>query len=354
VTDVLLAAGRRLCWAILVLLHRAGLARAINRLANRLERSDAAPYVRRRRCGTVQILVYHRVAPGTDSFLPSIPVATFTSHMECLARWFHVLDLSEAVDAMRSGSVPQNAVVVTFDDGYRDNFEYVYPILSALSLPATIFLTTSVIGTPGILWHDRVFRMFGETSASHLEGFGPGKQALSLGSPALRRTAREHALAELMRLDRRARNERLAELESQLDGTRTTPAERLMLSWEEVQKMHGKGVSFGAHTVTHQVLSGIPADERKWEILESKKEIERRLGTKVTTFAYPRGRCGDFDELTKSLLREAGVDCAVTTIPGGNSLDRGSWDPLELRRGGPNDPDRVVFLSKMNVYRFLG
>jgi peptidoglycan/xylan/chitin deacetylase (PgdA/CDA1 family) len=263
--------------------------------------------------------------------------------------------LVEAVEAMARGDVPDNAVVITFDDGYRDNFDLVYPILTALSLEATIFLATGVIGTDRLLWHDRVFRAFNETKKPVLREFIPEVEIVSLEDPAHKEAGLNRILGYLRSLGPEHRDKHIDELEDKLGVEESESPTRLMLSWEEVRQMQQSGVSFGAHTVTHPILTRISTDRAEWEIVESKRELEERLQSEVKAFAYPNGRQGDFDTSTKEILKEAGFTCAVTTMFGPNPADDHGrrWDRLELHRGGPNEADPALFAAKMNVFKFL-
>ncbi len=346
--------GTRLFWAILALLHRCGLFGLFNYAANHLGRSEKGPFLRRRRSRNVQILTYHRVAREPDPFLPPMPLTTFERQMECLAERFHVMALGDAVDAISRASVPDNAVVITFDDGYRDNFDLAFPILSALSLPATVFLTTGVIGTESMLWHDRVFRLFHETTAAVLEGFGPAGETLRLATPARKRRSLYGVLPQLRSLDPDTRDATIRRLADRLGVEERAPSTRLMLSWDEVREMQRGGVDFGAHTVTHTILSNLAGERARWEIVESKREIERHLGAPVTTFAYPNGRDGDFDPSTKEMLRSAGFAAAVTTISGTNPWPGRPWDPFEIRRGGPDVCEPSLFAAKMHMQKLFG
>src|SRR5262249_1535022 len=112
------------------------------------------PWIRRRRSGTVTILVYHRVNDERDPFFPATPIRAFTQQREYVAGQFGVSRLEDAAEAIVQERVPAAAVVVTFDDGYMDNYVNAFPVLKRLGIPATIFLATDAIGTGRVLWHD--------------------------------------------------------------------------------------------------------------------------------------------------------------------------------------------------------
>jgi peptidoglycan/xylan/chitin deacetylase (PgdA/CDA1 family) len=98
------------------------------------------------------------------------------------------------------------------------------------------------------------------------------------------------------------------------------------LSWEQVKEMHVHGIEFGSHTLTHPMLSTIPLDEVRREVVESKRVIEDKLGTPVLFFCYPRG---DFSVDVRNIVQEEGYLAACTTLPGTNSS---RTDPFALRR----------------------
>ena len=146
-----------------------GLLRPALALADRwrLARRDgrpAFPYVLRRRNSPYQILMYHRARDPRGPRLGAGDSAPFESQMEILARFWQVLPLEELVVRAHADDVPPRAVAITFDDGYRDNYEVAYPALRRFNLPATIFLATGAIETGIRLWHDRVFDAFAATT----------------------------------------------------------------------------------------------------------------------------------------------------------------------------------------------
>ena len=93
------------------------------------------------------MLSYHRVNDDGDVFLPALPTAVFERQMAFVARTYVVLTIEDLVERMGRDELPANALAITFDDGYRDNFTHAAPILARYGLPATVFLASGLIGT---------------------------------------------------------------------------------------------------------------------------------------------------------------------------------------------------------------
>jgi peptidoglycan/xylan/chitin deacetylase (PgdA/CDA1 family) len=308
----------------------------------------AAPFLARRHSGSLQILTYHRVNDERDPFFPGVPTAVFAAQMEYLARNFTVCNLDDAVDALGRRDVPPNAVAVTFDDGYRDNYVHAFPILRAFGVPATVFLATDVIGSGRMLWHDRVFTAFRQTRKTVLHD-GAGRTSYVLTTTADRLAAQLKVLELLRRLEEGERTVWIDRLIEQLDVREPEDGTGLMLAWDEVEAMSRQGVTFGSHTATHPILSRLSVPRQVEEVVRSKEAIERHTGRPVRSFAYPNGRAQDFGPETKDALRAAGYAYAVTTIFG---LNGPGDDVFELRRGQPWDWHLPTFALKLSWYRF--
>jgi peptidoglycan/xylan/chitin deacetylase (PgdA/CDA1 family) len=298
------------------------------------------PFLRWSRERNAQILIYHRVNEDHDPYFGGVPPAVFERQMAYVASRFRVLPLPELVAGLRTASLPEQAIAVTFDDGYRDNYLHAFPILRRYSIPATIFLATAAIGSNEALWHDDVFSAFRETRVPALESFGPRRTTGPLDTVRDRLRLQREVLTYVRTLDATERSAAIAELRDSLGVGAPSPAKGLMLSWNEVAEMHRAGVSFGSHTATHPILSLTNRDAARRELAESKRAIEERLGSRVDGFAYPNGARADFHAETKDLLRETGYDYAVTTLPGANEP---GCDPFELRRETPWDEDVFAF-----------
>jgi peptidoglycan/xylan/chitin deacetylase (PgdA/CDA1 family) len=274
------------------------------------------------------ILCYHRVNDDAHPYFTGTPLVLFRRQMEALRRHFTVLPLEELSERARARDLPANAVAITFDDGYRDNFQNAFPILRELSLPATIFLTTDAVDRNALLWHDRVFDAFARTGRPR---------------PPLRPLLEQ--LRRSTPVEREGRIERLLD-ELAIEPGASAGWEKL--SWDQVREMSSHGVSFGAHTLDHSILTSVSKDEARRQIRESKKRIDSELGRPVRAFAYPNGSASDFDESIESMVAEEGFSLAVTTLPGAND---GRTHPFRLRRTGMWGSDPRLSVLRLALSR---
>lgn len=287
------------------------------------------------------ILTYHGVLPWAErrnGYLSRNVVAEddFRWQMSYLTKAYHCLGLSDAVERLSAGRpLPRYSVVVTFDDGFRNNYLYAYPILKHHGIPATVFLTTAHIGRgTKPLWTERVGLLLSRTPkrAVTLDLDGT-RVTLRLRTDGERAAATRRVLRALKALPVDRRDRVLQDLEVQAavsDGDAGRDADRYaFLSWEEVLEMAGSGIEFGSHTEDHAILTSLPEEARAAEIVRSKEEIERRLERPCRLFAYPNGTPADFDERDKANLKAAGYLCALTQVPGFNGS---GMDLFELRR----------------------
>lgn len=297
-----------------------------------------------------QILLFHRVNDDNDPFLPSTSIADFRRQMEYVANHCSVVTLDDVAEG-RLGRSSKHSVAVTFDDGYRDNFTSAFPIMKELNLPATIFLATGYIGTGQIPWYDQVCLAFKLSTRASLESSEFGWPHGPIATREQRVAMLERTLAWLRELEDESRREALPALFKALGVPQSLTLPNYMLNWDEVRQMKAQNISFGAHTVTHPVLSRVTNAQLQEEIQNSKKTIEQKLQGDVRHFAYPFGRPADYNEAARSCLREQGFKTAVTTEFGFNSPGD---DLLSLKRFTPWASDPAGFALQMDWYRFAG
>lgn len=292
------------------------------------------------RCQVV-ILLYHRVVElPSDPQLLGVTPKHFAEHLEILGKHWHPIQLQQLVQALQDGSLPHRAVVVTFDDGYADNLYHAKPLLERYDIPATVFVTTGYIGHDREFWWDELERLLLQPGrlpeTLHLTINGRGCQwelgeAAHYTEEASRRfhawsvlekddpSPRQHLYRSLCQLlrplphgERRKVLDRLlawAGVES-----RIRPTYRPFSSDEVLRLAERELVEVGAHSVTHPVLSTLPAAMQRTEILESKAHLEEILGRPVTSFAYPYGSRSDYTAETVAIVQEAGFTCACANF----------------------------------------
>jgi len=296
-----------------------------------------------------QILYYHRVLPAPLPFsLAAVSAEDFERQILLLSGLFRIITIPQLLDEIEAGALQPNTICITFDDGYADNFMYAFPILKKYGVAATIFLTTGVIGNNRLLWHDQVLYVMQHTAAQHLEWPMAGGATWPLDSVQARVTFASACLESLKQKKPSERNQEIKKLAELCEVNLNAVVANEMLSWEQVKAMHHHGIAFGAHTVTHPILSLLDEDEMNWEILQSKQTIEERLKTKIEIFAYPNGQPRDFDERVKQVLKNCGMRCGLTTVWG---LNTNATDPFAWRRATPWAPKTDQFFAQLLALR---
>jgi len=264
----------------------------------------------------VAILVYHRVSPKTYPwYLDALSPEDFEREIAYLHKVAEIMSLDLLVDRLVRGEFlsPRN-VAITFDDGYKDNYRFAYPILQKYNVPVTIFLTTGFIGGSSMIWADKVCYAIWNTSMKEFEIDGLGRY--SLRSDAEKIFSMREVVCFLNKVTEEQKNSLIGVLLKTLGVD--IPASlggELALSWDEIREMSRDRISFGAHTVSHPILTRLPFEEAKSEITRSKRDIEQNLDHSVTSFAYPNGEFGDFNAEIIEFLKESGFTFAVTGIP---------------------------------------
>ncbi len=299
---------------------------------------------------SARILAYHRVG-SVYEFPSDVPLMTpedFDKQIGHLARKYRVIPLSELGRALSTGTtLPAKAAVITFDDGYRDNYLLAYPILRKYGVPATIFLATGHIdhGTP--FWWDRVSYAVSNTARQQLE---LGRLGTHRFQTATERwlTARviRNRLKDLLDGDK---NLAIEDLVSQLGVDMPGSLARgLLLSWDQIREMSQNGIDFGAHTVNHPTLIGMSPEQARDEIVCSQRRIAEVVDRPVDTFAYPDGRRANITDGIKMILREHGFVSAVYGNP--DAFVSPGTDPHAMGRLSPRWDFSTFHLSVCGLY----
>jgi len=293
---------------------------------------------RQRSPQALTILAYHRVLDigDEDAFefdveLVSASVAGFERQMRHVREHYVPLTFRDVLDRVENRvPLPRGACVVTFDDGYSDNYENAFPILRRLGIPATMFVSTGYLDSGETFWFDRVAHAVLRTRQPALALGGLPALDLARGTRA-RRSELVRLLRHLMRVPDRERV-RLAQLAiaTLLPDAPLRHAASAPMTWDHVSEMSRAGIEFGAHTVSHPVLSMLEPERLRGELRDSKQRIEQVLGQRVEVIAYPVGGRDAFSPEVQSAVRDAGYRLGVSYVPGTERPPQ--WDPFALRR----------------------
>jgi peptidoglycan/xylan/chitin deacetylase (PgdA/CDA1 family) len=263
---------------------------------------------------------------------------------EHLRRFYHPVSMRQVSEAISGGpALPDRAVAITIDDGYRDFLLNAYPVFHEFGIPTTVFLVSEFLDGNDWNWWDKLHYALQQTSETQFELHLKGERRVL---PVLRGQEYQqmYQLAgDLKALPNSQLRGELARLFEQLRVTipQKAPAWCEPMTWDEVRQLARTNVEFGAHTKTHPILSTVESkQELEDEIRGSLKRVEKELNAPVLHFCYPNGRNEDIGGEALRITRESGFRTAVTTVPGMNRIGP-TTDPFQLKRLGtdPGFPD---------------
>lgn len=288
---------------------------------------------------------FHRVLEAPDPLLPFEPDARmFDRMLAWIGAQFRVLEPLEACERLYAGTLPARAAVISFDDGYRDNYTVALPILQSHGMRAVFFVATGYL-EGGIMFNDRVIEAIRRYPRDRLDVPAASSgmpTSVPLGTVAERRAAIDTVLKSIKHLEPEVRSASVERLEQQTAGSASSRATPIMMDDTQVRALHRAGMRIGGHTRSHPILVKLADDDAYAEIEGGLADLAAISGERPWLFAYPNGRRGsDFDSRHVAMLEKAGVRYAFTTHAGAGTADSPRhelprftpWDRTGLRFG---------------------
>jgi peptidoglycan/xylan/chitin deacetylase (PgdA/CDA1 family) len=334
-------------------------------LARRLNNAGALRWIEHTaRRPSLLVLTYHRIGnPSARSDYGPVYSAT-AARLEAQAKLvrdtYRLLTLDEVVELAteRFRGLREPSALITFDDGYRDNFETAFPVLDALRVRATFFLPTGFLQASRLPWWDHIAHVISHCELSVLRLDWPKALVLELGAlPRTRAIARvvQVYLDHHAEVDANGGRQFRAHLEDRA-GLSLDEAELgrgRFLTWDDARALVDAGMSIGSHARSHRSLASLSEGEQICELAESKRTLEAELGRTVEALAYPYGWPGTFDSTTERLALEAGYKVAFTSMAGVNHAL--TTTPMAVRRLGVGSADSTVLLrARLALYASVG
>jgi peptidoglycan/xylan/chitin deacetylase (PgdA/CDA1 family) len=317
------------------------------------------------------VLMYHRIAqPAADPWELSVSRDNFEQQLLVLKQTGLVAPMSQLTQQPGSKMAAKPCIVLTFDDGYADNFITARPLLEAYGLPATFFISTGHIGLEKAYWWDELANML------LLHPALPQKLAIQirevsfhydlqqesiLTADASRRhqlwkaylappTHRSRLYLQLWQLLSPLSYQEQQDVLEKLRNWAGKPAPcrtgySCMSKTQLLELARGDLFTLGAHTVSHPALSYHPEEMQRFEIAQSRQFLEVLTGLPIDSFAYPSG---NFNHTTVDLLRQMGFSLAFNTeeVP-----VKQQGDPLQISRFQVNNWPGKKF--KQFLFRWL-
>lgn len=313
---------------------------ARTRLARALYGSGALDLLFRARTriggGGLAVLTYHHIAEpeASDGFDPEVADATpdqFRRHLELLGRRCVPIGVAELCAALDGAPLPPNAVMITFDDGYRSNREVALPLLLRYGFPAVFFIATGFVAERRLYWWEALAYLVRTSTVG------------TLALPAHGLTVERAAPTALVTLQRHVKN--TAELDvagfvrdvARAADVEWTPAveralaDRLIMTWDEIRALAAAGMDVESHSRHHRVLQTLAADQLADELAGSRADLERELARPVRAIAYPVGRSIAAAPAIRHAVAAAGYRIGFTNASGINTPWR-RVDPYDVRR----------------------
>jgi peptidoglycan/xylan/chitin deacetylase (PgdA/CDA1 family) len=293
------------------------------------------------------VLKYHSVLENPERFANSIgsgivhPASIFREQMEVIAREFNPVTMDDVLIFLkREITLPPRPVVVTFDDGFEDNFSVAGPILDHVGVRATFYVIVDSIQRGRPPWFCRLKHAF---SSTQRETWSDSVECVDrqLETMEKRRAAFLVASERCSSLVGSSQEEALRHIERELDVDQLSVAKCPMMTWEQVTKLRRSGHLIGSHSLSHPNMAHLNNDDLTRELTESKRKLEVELGEAIVHFSYPNPILQPhYTRRTVDGTRKAGYQTAVTCTPG-----------LVWRRDSPLSLGRV--LAPFGRYEFL-
>lgn len=305
------------------------------------------------------VLVYHRIGRSEDDeFDPGVFSATadqFEKQIAHLTRSGALVTLEEArafIDRPPKDATSRCRVLITFDDGYLDNYELAFPILRSYRAQGVFFLSTGLIGSCFVPWWDRV-AFFLKTARKHRFCLQyPRHLTVDFVHDGIRKSIRN--VLYLYKSRENKEPERfIQELKEQTNGADPPQAMRRFLSWEEAKAMINGGMAIGSHAHSHRLLSQLEPQQQTQELTHSRTLLREKLGVEVESIAYPDGGKDTFSEQTQMLAQRAGYSIGFSYYGGTNSV--GHSNSYDVKRIGVfSDLTLPRFRVQTATFRAMG
>ncbi len=317
-----------------------GLRNKTARLLDRTGVLDAFFWAQKRLPPTwLTVLTYHRIGTvgaigEADPAIVDASADEFEAAIEIVAEQCNAITMGDLRHYFRGGKLPPHPVLVTFDDGYRDNLTIAYPILKKHGVPATFFIATHFINERRVFWWDKVHALVKRSKKTELRFHLGSDHVISMRDPRC-------AARDVLRVAKSEGNfemSRFLELLEEATGVSLSLEEErawaneILMTWDEIRSLRDDGMDIQSHTRTHRILQNVPKSELASELSGARDDLRAVLGEAPYALAFPVGRTIRPFPHIRAAIRDAGYEISFSNDTGVSRIP--VLDPLEIPRLG--------------------
>ncbi len=304
------------------------------------------------------VLCYHRIMDTPpdfpfDSDLVSASLNQFEQQLSYVSKKYEVINFRILHHYIKQGDFPPKALIITFDDGYEDNYLNAYPLLKKFDLTATMFVTAGFINKNRLFWWDKIAYLIKKSGRHSLEIEDPVNLSLKFDHYSGRQECAGKVIKRAKKLPEEAKERLIQRIQEQLEVNLPGEETGYTMKWDHLKEMSDNGIEIGAHSINHPIFSNVDESRLRKEVAAPKKMIEEKIGCEVITFGSPGrgimtpGQRKEFERLLTVTIRESGYHFS-TMYKWGLALGK-SFDPYSVERIGIETHDSInIFKSKLS------
>tara|TARA_B110000211_G_scaffold228687_1_gene285287 strand:+ start:498 stop:1508 length:1011 start_codon:yes stop_codon:yes gene_type:complete len=251
---------------------------------------------------------YHRIGEASlteyDPNVFSCNEAHFAEHMQYIKKCFTIVTLEDLPVIFKGKITDKRYALITFDDGYIDNYTKAFPILLKSEISATFFLATNFMNNAEIPWWDKIAYLVRHAEVDEIK-LNNWPDRITLSKEDVPTSIRK--VLDVVKINNGSTIEEiLIELHQKLQtpNSKLCDQEPLFMTWDMAREMSAAGMEFGSQTCSHRILSHLSIEEQDYEAKTSKVLIEKELNTNIKAFAYPVGGKDSFTAETVKIIKK--------------------------------------------------
>ena len=292
----------------------------------------------KKRKNHVIILLYHGVTRsksiGIENYSNKhLNDFQFYEQMKYLKNNCNPISINEYLNFCKVGKgLPQNSVIVSFDDGFENNYSVAAPILEELKIPAIFYVASGVVNTTIMFWVDELEDCINKSKKSYINIKLDKEYNFQIDTNS-RKIKAINRIKNYIKASKMVKINKILECVKNQTGVQSSVyhAENYAkITWDQLKEMNSnKLFCVGGHSLYHDILAYLSLKRLKKEIQISIKLLEYHLGEKIRHYSYPEGQKEHFNLTTINLLKSNGIICCPSAIMGFNTL---RTDPFRLKR----------------------